>query len=206
MLVILAVAVVGGLYLADNAARHFAEHQVAERITKAVPGSHSIVQISSPFLPQLATSGSVKRLTGEVTGVSADGVSFTAVDVEVDGLTISRSQLFLHRRLVISKITRATVTAHISQAEVDSLVKAPVSLGNGLVTVTENGLSVAARVTLAGNQLSVIGPAGLSTVIPIPNLPVLPCAADLQVVPGQLLVTCTTTTIPAAFDIPTVLK
>jgi hypothetical protein len=201
-LVVLVALLVGALFLGDAAARHFAQNQVAERIDQAVPGSQSTVQISSPFLIDLAFSGSVHRLTSQVSGVTADGVSFTSVDVEVDGVKISRSQLLFHRRLVISKITKAVVTAHISQLEVDTLANAPLTLGNGVVTVTEDGVQATGQVTLVDNKLQVTGPAGLSVLIPIPNLPVLPCAANLQVVPGQLLVTCTTTTIPPAFNIP----
>jgi hypothetical protein len=55
---------------------------------------------------------------------------------------------------------------------------------------------VTARVTVVNNQLR-LEARGLPSVIPIPKLPVLPCAASVTVIPGHLIIACTFHEIPS---------
>jgi hypothetical protein len=195
LVIVVAAAAVG----ADFAARSYAEHQLAKRIEQKVPGSKASVHISSfPFLGRLALQGRVSKLTANVTGVVAGTVRFSRVNLEVDGIRISRNRLFLHHQVVLERISRAIATADVSQDEIDRLTGLPVKLGAGNAQVTVAGVTLQAKASLAGGMLKLTANVGPTLSIPIPTLPVLPCATSVDIQPGQLQIRCVTTVIPPA--------
>ena len=90
-----------------------------------------------------------------------------------------------------------TVTAQMSQADLDRWLGVPVTLGAGTASVTVAGLTVTATVTIHDGVVQ-LDAAGVPVSVPVPTLPVLPCLAQATVVPGHLDLSCTFQQIPAA--------
>jgi hypothetical protein len=187
------------LGLGDVAARLYAQHQLARRIDANVASAHAKVTISSfPFVGRLAISGTVPKIHTRVSGVSSGRFTFDSIDLTVTGVRLDKSALLKNRRVQLQKISGGTVSADMTEAAVrHALGDLPVTLGNGIVQVTIQGVIVTARVSIANNQLS-IETAGAPLSVPIPKLPVLPCAASATVSAGHLHLSCAIHDIPAA--------
>jgi hypothetical protein len=194
--VVLLAIVVAGLSVADIAIRHQVERDTAHRIEQRVPGSHATVVISSfPFLGRLAVSGTVPELRANVTGVSVGDLAFSDISLDVQQLRVQRSAL-LHGQVKVDSIREAVVHATVTQAAVDHALGVSVTLGQG--TVGLDGVQAPATVSVSGNRIHVeVSPLPAFS-IPIPLLAVLPCVSSASIVPGRLLLTCTTTTVPPA--------
>jgi hypothetical protein len=194
VIVLVVAGLVGGYF-----ARHYAEQQLAKRIEQSVPGSKAKVHISSfPFLGRLAFQGRVARLTAEVTGVVAGTVHFSRIDLDVDDINVNRSDLVHHHQVVIESISKGVASAFVSQQEIDRLTKLPVKLSAGRVEVTVAGVDIGVKASLDAGTLHFMAGVGPSISIPVPTLPVLPCATSVAVLPGQLEIRCVTDTVPAA--------
>jgi len=135
-------------------------------------------------------------LTAHVTGVTADGLEFDTVDVQVDDLKIDRSQL-LHGQVVIQSIREAVIDATISAASLDRAVGLSLTLGAGTIGV--GGLvAVPAHLAISGDRITVTLLAGAGFTFTVPKLSLLPCVGQATIVPGFIDLSCTTTTIPPA--------
>ncbi len=184
LVVLIAAAVVGDLY-----ARSRVESMIAQRIEQRVPGSHASVHISSfPFVGRLAVSGSVPEVKAKVTSVTEGRFTFSLVNVDVRGLKLQRSQL-IHGHVDVTGVSRVTVHATMTQQALDQAVGVPVVLGDGTVSVGD----VSADITVTGGRVYV-GSTGFA----VPALALLPCVSGATVSPGQLVLSCVTTTIPPA--------
>lgn len=193
ILVVLAALAVG-LGFADVAVRHRVETTIAQRIEASDPGTTATVRISSwPFVGHLLASGTVPALRAHVVGVRAGPFPVDSVDLSVQDISLSRSDL-LHGRVVLRSIRTATATAALSQQSIDTGTGLPVTLGAG--TVGLGGVQIPARLSIVSGDLRIdISP--LPT-ISIPLLPssLLPCSASAVITTGELTLSCTTTTIP----------
>jgi len=197
-LLILVVVLLGILAALDVATRVAMQHQLEQRIDGYVPNAGASVTIHGfPWLPRLASSGRVKEITARANQVSQGAFVLNDVVVTVTGVRIDRHLLVEHGQLEIVSIGTGTLTADMTQANFDQLVGAPVVLGAGSAQVTVEGVSVTAQVSVVNGQLQ-LNAAGLPVSVPIPTLPVLPCLAQVKVVPGHLVASCTFHTIPAA--------
>jgi len=187
------------LGLGDVAARLYAQHQLVRRIDANVASAHAKVTISSfPFVGRLAVSGTIPKIHTRVSGVSSGRFTFDSIDLTVTGVRLDKSALFKNRRVQLQKISGGTVSADMTEAAVrHALGDLPITLGNGIVQVTIQGVIVTARVSIANNQLTV-ETAGAPLSVPIPKLPVLPCAANATVSTGHLHLSCAIHDIPPA--------
>ena len=185
-LIVLVVLVVVAVAVGDHFAQQTTESQIAKRIEQRVPGSHATVTISSqPFLYHLAAAGTVEVLHAHVTGVKDSGITFTSIDVTVNNLQVNRSDL-LSGSVHLSGISNAIITATLPATEVAAA---------GLASLGSLGSGRTATVQSQGNhaQIKVAG-----TTIDLPYNTLVPCVGSATVKGTNLVVTCTTTTLPPA--------
>lgn len=180
------------------------ERAVADRIDQQVPGANARVGISSfPFIDHLAASGTILELSvhlGQVSagpftynGVHVTAVTFDDVDIHIDGLHIQREQL-PHRKVVIDRIRRATVTATLGQRSLDRSVGLPLTLGEGAVGI--GGLSLPATISIGSRRVTVTVPHQISLSFEPPPLKILPCVGAVVIHTGALRVSCTLDHLP----------
>ena len=196
-----AVIVIILLVAGDVAARVYTEHQLEQRINRSVAGAEAKVKISGfPFVGKLAAQGRADRITAHLVHAGEGAFVLDRVDIAVIGATVDRGQFLQHRRLVIDRIDTGTVVADMSQADFDRLVGVPVTFDDGAAHATIAGVKVTARVSIVNNRL-LVSAIGLPGSIPVPAIPVLPCSADVKIVPGHLIASCTFHQIPPAFQV-----
>lgn len=193
LVVALVVVILG---VADVVVRHTAERDIARHIESAVPGTTAAVHISSwPFVGRIAASGTIRAFHVTVSGVKVGPFAVDSVDLAVQDIKVSRSEL-LRGKVVLQSIRSAAITGVISQQSVDSGSGLPLTLGAGTVGLA--GVQVPARIAVSGGRL-LISVAPLPA-IALPLLPaaLVPCAAAAIISPGQITVSCTTSSIPPA--------
>lgn len=198
ILVVLVVLLAVLLSAIDIGTRIAMQHQLEQQIAVLEPAAGAKVTIHGfPFLVPLIAGGRIDKITAHARQVSQGPFVLDRVDVTVTGVRVNRS-LFLHQRqLEIVAINAGTVTADMTQADFDRLVGYPVVLGNGTAQVTIAGVSVTAPVSIANGRL-VVAAGRLPISVPVPTLPVLPCLANVVVIPGHLVGSCTFHQVPPA--------
>jgi hypothetical protein len=189
-LLIPVLVVVAIVVAADLVAVHITDSAIAKRIEQRVPGSHASVSISStPFLYHLAAAGNIEELHAHVTDVTEGSYTFSSIDVTIDNLKIDRGDL-LSGKVHLDSITRASIIATLTQEE---LFQAGV-----LTSLKDLGVlnpSSQATVHVGTNQVTV-KVAGVSIVIPFNSL--VSCVATAVFQGGNLVLSCTTNTLPPA--------
>jgi LmeA-like phospholipid-binding len=176
----------GALFIADRIAVNRTESAIASRIEKKVPGSHAKVTISSsPFLLNLAMSGTVKQMHAHVTNVTAGRLTLDTVDVTVHNLKVSRSDLF-HGSVKLTGMSEATIQATMSVAQViQASLGAAIGLPSGSSASVEAGPS-SVRISF--------GPFAFT----VPYTSIVPCVGTARVSGAEVVLTCTTHTLPPA--------
>jgi LmeA-like phospholipid-binding len=188
VLVVLAV----GVFVGDHVAIHWTEGRVASRIEHSFPGSHATVTISSSlYVPRLALFGRVQKVQAHVTDVTDGRLHLDTVDVTAHSLKINRTEL-LNNEARVKSLSSATVTVTLTVAEalqasgynaaadvggLASGLKANVQAGVGEVHIEVGPLTF----TFAYNSL-------------------VPCVGSGEVSGEEIILTCTTHTVPAALQ------
>ena len=188
IVVVVAVAVLVG----DHVTIRWTERRVAARIEQRFPGSHATVTISSSlYLARLAVSGTVQELHAHVTDVTDGSWHFDTVDVSAHSLKVNRSAL-LHSQTRLNSLSSATITATLSVTE--ALRAAgygagadPGGLADGMKANVQAG---------AGVVHIEVGPVAFT----LPYNSLVPCVGSGRVSGGEIILTCTTRTIPAALQ------
>ncbi len=187
-MVVIAVVVV----IADRVALHWTESRVSSRIETLYPGSHATVSISSsPYLVRLAVFGTVQEVHAHVTGLTDAGMHLDTVDITAHKLNVNRADL-LRGQMRLHSLGTATITATVSVAE------ALRSHGyKDLAVLGELASGVKATVHTTGNQVQIIfGPVTFG----FTETGLVPCVGSAQVERGEIILSCTTTTVPAALQ------
>jgi LmeA-like phospholipid-binding len=186
--VVVAVVVV----IADRVALHWTESRVSSRIETLYPGSHATVSISSsPYLVRLAAFGTVQEIHAHVTGLTDGGMHLDAVDITAHKLNVNRSDL-VRGRVRLHSLGTATITATVSVAEV--LRSHGYSALAGL-----SGLASGVQATIhtTGNQVQIaFGPVTFG----VTETGLVPCVGSAKIERGEIILSCTTTTVPAALQ------
>jgi hypothetical protein len=197
VIVLVLVLVLGAL---DVASRIGVQHQLEQQVNSYAPGAAAEVRIDSfPFLAKAAASGRIDKITAHAHTVAEGQFVLDRVDVTVTGVRINRSLLLRQRTLEIRSIDTGTVTVDMTQADFSRLIGVPVTLGAGTAQVTVSGVKVTGQVSVVNGRLVLQVP-GLPVSVAIPSLPVLPCLAQVVVVPGHLHGSCTFHTVPPALN------
>lgn len=199
MLVVVLAVLVAAAVVFDLQSKVYIEHQLEQRVDANQPGANAHVAIQGfPWLIALAESGRIDKVTVHEDRVSQGDFVLTNVVVTVTGVRIDRHLLLDKHQLQITSIDSGTVTAQMSQDNLDQFLGVPITLGAGTATVTVVGIRVTAKVSVSNGRLRV--DTGLIPIsVPIPPLPSLPCLAQVTVVPGFLNGSCTFHQIPAAW-------
>lgn len=160
----------------DVAARGIAGDELTSRVHAAVQrtdagaGDTAASIDSFPFVGRLVATGEIARVTVHQDAVTARGITFTSVDVDLHGVRIDRGQLVRHRRVELTGIDRGSVTAVVPLGELlrlaGSAVTGGVRLDHGVLVVGE------VRLDLAG-------------------APLLPCVSRLRFEGAAVALTCT---------------
>lgn len=184
------------LGVADVVVRHTVEADIAKHIEAQVPGTSASVHISSwPFVGRLAASGTVPDLRAQVRGVKIGPFAVDSVDIVVQDIKVSRSDL-ARGKVVLKSIRTAAIEGVISQQSLDSGLGLPVTLGAGTVGLA--GVQVAARVAVSSDRLTIGVPPLPPITLPLLPAALLPCSANAVISVGQITLTCTTSSIPPA--------
>ena len=189
-LVVVVVLAAAGVLVGGVVAANITETTIANRIDTRVPGSHATVDIQSqPYLVKLAASGKVDQLHAHVTNVTEKGVTVRSVDVDVNALQVNRGDLF-SGKIRLMGIRQATVTATVTPTEVAAIAGADAARQlDGMAS----GTSASVHANPDGIDVG-IG----SVALRIPYDPLVTCAGSAVWTGGNLVVSCTTNSLPPA--------
>lgn len=194
------LAVLAGLVVAaDVGARSVAESQIRDRVVIAAgPAGETTARIDSfPFLGQLLTAGDVSRIRVSAADVTVEGLTLARVALDLHGVTLDRDRLFSEQRVVLTALDRGTATAEVTAVQLSERLGLTVTLESGLVRVRIAGQTVTAAASISDNRLR-LSVAGFDVpTLRIPRLPLLPCVADAEILPGRIRMTCSVDQIPA---------
>ena len=198
-LLLLAVVIAVLLVVADFGARSAVESQLTERVELAAePEGSTSARISSfPFLARLLTSGEVSRVRVVTAGVTVEGLTLARVAVDLDDVTVDRDRLLSERKIVLTALERGTVHAEVTQEELSERLGVPVTLEAGRARVRVAGQTLTATASVTNNTLR-LSVSGFSVPsLRIPRLPLVPCVADAEIVPGRVRLSCSVDEVPA---------
>jgi len=197
-LLVLAVLVAVLLVVADFAARQVAEEQVATRVaaTEGVGGPARVEISSFPFLTGLLASGTVSDLSVSVDDVRTERLRFASVTVALEKVRVSREILLSDRRIVLQDIGRGTARVELTQEELSRVLDLPVAVERGRIRVRVAGQQVTAEASVRDNVLRLQVAGAQVPALPIPRLPMVPCLADVELLPGRVLLSCRLDRVP----------
>jgi hypothetical protein len=197
--VVLLVAVLGLLVLADVAARRASESQLERRIREDASGATAAtVRIDSlPFLGRLGVSGQVAAVHATADDVTVSRLRFSRITVDLHEVKIDRDRFFRHRQIDLEDVERGSATAEITQADLRAVLgNVPIVLGDGRIGVTIDGVTASVSVNLEDNVLRLTAGRLSIPTIALPRIPLLPCVTDAVAQPGRLHLSCTLSTVP----------
>lgn len=178
--------------VANRVALHWSESKASTRIEHLYPGSHATVTISSsPYLFRLAVFGTVQEIHAHVTGLTDSGLRLDTVDVTAHKLKVDRTD-FLRGETRLSSLASATITATVSVAEVLRAHGYGALAGLGALAP-----GVKVTVHTEGNQVQIgFGPLAFS----FTETGLVPCVGSAHISKGEIILSCTTTTVPPALQ------
>lgn len=191
--------VVGLLAAADIALRTVAESQLRDRVVAAVgPAGETTARIESfPFVPRLLAAGEVARIRLAATEVTVEGLTMARVALDLHGVALDRDRLLSEQELVLASLDRGTATVEVTQAELSQRLGVDVTLESGRARVEVAGQTVTATASVSDNTLR-LAVSGLSVpALRIPRLPLVPCVADAEILPGRIRLSCSVDQVPA---------
>lgn len=194
------LAVIAGLLVAaDVAARTVAESQLRDRVVIAAgPAGATTARISSfPFLLRLLTAGDVSRIRVSAADVTVEDLTLARVALDLYGVTLDRDRLLSEQKVVLTALDRGTATAEVTADQLSERLGVAVTLEAGRAKVRVAGQTVTATASITDNRLR-LTVAGVDVpTLRIPRLPLLPCVADAEILPGRVRMTCSVDRIPA---------
>ena len=186
----------------DIGARTVAEGQVEARAEAEAPrGAEASASINSfPFLGRLLVVGTIRETRIELRNVSAPGLVYARVVLDLRGVEIDRGRLIRAQEAEILDIASGTVTIEIAQEALSEKLGIPIRVSAGEVRATIAGQDVVVRTSVDNEVLSLshaLIPASLKVAIPKTNY--APCVGALTVLAGRLRFTCAINDVPPAF-------
>ncbi|MGH9186109.1 MAG: LmeA family phospholipid-binding protein [Acidimicrobiales bacterium] len=202
-LAVLVVAVVALLVVGDLVARGYAERNIERAVeARSEQIAHVNASIESfPFAGRLLVTGEVPHLVVTATGLRGTGADLLeSLRLDVHGLEIDRGVLIDDGRVRVTGVDRVRVRAVLD----GDLVAARAS-GAGIdVVVVDDGVEVSglgrterATVEVAGDFVVLTAGDLPPLSIPVPPVAFIPCPVAVEVVDGDLVVTCETDMLPA---------
>lgn len=193
------LALLAGVVVAvDVGARAAAESQIRDRVVVAAgPAGATSAHIESfPFLVRLLTSGDVSRIRVAASEVTVEDLTLARVALDLHGVTIERDRLLSEQKVVLTSLDRGTATAEVSADQLSARLGVPITLEAGRARVRVAGQTVTATASVTDNRLR-LSVAGVDIpTLRIPRLPLLPCVASAEILPGRIRLTCTVDRVP----------
>jgi LmeA-like phospholipid-binding len=212
ILIVIPTVIVLALIVGDQAAKGWAESQLAERAAAYYPpGAGSSASIHSfPFIGRLLISGSVPRVDVNLDDLRIQEVLIKQLSIHVTAVQLNRSDLF-HGKVHLDDVGQGKIVATIDGPSLGRAAGLDLRFAPGEVTVHEKiqGVDVTAKGTVAvkGNTVSVtpksvqgldVPPSRLAVSYRIPGIEILPCQADVKIIENGIVVSCNVTDIPPA--------
>jgi hypothetical protein len=209
---IVLLVILGALFAADVATRSWAEARLAEQAAAYYPpSSASTASIRSfPFLGRLLVLGDVPDVSLRMENLVAGILTIRRLDFDLADVKIDRGEL-LGGRVSILDVGAGRVEALVDRSSLARAIVLDVRFTHGEVEIHKNvrGVDVSARgrVTLEGNRMRIVPtsvqglglPASaLSVTYDIPGVELLPCQAEVRIVPEGVLVACVVDDVPPA--------
>jgi hypothetical protein len=190
------------LGVADISARSFAASKLEDRAQQeAPPGSTVSASIGGfPFIPRLLLSGKVSHVGVHVEDVNATVITFSTVDLDLDGVKLDRDRLISDRKARVVGIERGTVSAVLTQQALSDALHVPITIAGGEVSVTILGKSIPVTPTVNANgRLSLTGTGlGQALSLTIPKTDYVPCIGDVTVLAARIRLSCEIHDVPPA--------
>jgi hypothetical protein len=182
----------------DVAVRSVVESQLQDRVElAATPDGPATARISSfPFLGRLLLSGKVSQLEVVAAGVTVESVTFARVAVDLDDVTLDRDRLLSERKVVLTDLGRGSAEAEVTQEELSDQLGVPVTLEAGRARVRVAGQTVTATASVSDNTLRLSVSGFPVPSLRIPQLPLVPCVADVVILPGRIRLSCSVDQVP----------
>jgi hypothetical protein len=176
--VVTVVVLAGGAFVADRVTESMAEQRVVDAIEQnldGVVGDPTVELGGFPFLTQLL-AGSIDDVTGQVDGVTLEGIK--ATDVTIDAHDVSTSEPYT--------VGSATIAATLPTASIEQIVKDRSQL-DVAVAVDGNALTASGKVlglTLAANLVPRVEDGKL--LVDVENVQIAGLTVDVDNLPSAI--------------------
>jgi hypothetical protein len=195
LLLVMVVLVAVG---ADAAVVGEAERRIEERVAEQVPEAELVTADIQgfPVAARLLATGKINEVEVMLENVALAELSLERVVVLAEGVKLSRADL-LDGRIDIEEVSRATLTARITETALSRTLPAGVTLAltPGQAEATVAGVTTAAEVTAVEGVLQLRG-GGLVLDVLLPTDFLLPCPLDGAVVADAVELSCVIDRVP----------
>ncbi|HEV7887427.1 MAG TPA: LmeA family phospholipid-binding protein [Acidimicrobiales bacterium] len=194
-------AVLAALVGLDSAAKAMAESQIEKKARlEAGADARASADIKSfPFLGKLLLSGNAGDITLSMKDVDGRQVRFSTLSIALADVHLDKAKL-VTGKAEITSIRKGVITVGLRAAELEKVVRYPVRVSSGVVTVTVAGRHLTAKPVAAGGgnvRLEFQGAAAVT--VPFPQTRLLNCpVSKVDVVEDELRASCEVTQIPPA--------
>ena len=178
-LILLVVAVI----VVDNLARIGSQDAVASAVKASTHSQSASARISSfPFIYDAAAEGRIGKVVVTDRGVPIGLIRLDVVSLDASDVRFDRHQLFVDRKVRITRIDRATITlqTHLSTMVNDlanSVGAQVISPGPGMIAITVDGRTVSS--------------------IHLTQIPIVPaCPLQITQTGDEYTFTCTVSPVP----------
>ena len=190
------------LGVADVSARTYASSKFDERAQQeSPPGATVHGSISGfPFVPRLLLASEVSHVNVHIENLSARVITFTTVDLDLNGVKFDRSRLINDRKVRVTSIKKGTVSAEITQQALSDALHVPVTIADGAMSVKVLGVSVPVTPSVSASGTLRLSGSGLTRVLSlaIPTTDYVPCIGDVTILAGRIRLSCEIHDVPPA--------
>jgi hypothetical protein len=128
--------------------------------------------------------------------VTVERLTLARVALDLHDVTFSRDRLLSERKVVLESLAHGTAAAEVTQDQLSERLGVAVTLEAGRARVQIAGRTVTATASVSDNTLR-LSVSGFSVPpLRIPRLPLVPCVADAEILPGRIRLSCSVDQIP----------
>ncbi len=186
----------------DAVATSVAENQVTHAVISRTGATSARVEISSvPLLFDVLVLGTVSDVDISLRDVPVDGLDISSIQVTADRVRIDRGVLFGRRKIRVTSISSADVTATVTADELGKAIGHEVVLGgDNTVKVHVGPLFIPATLAITHGHLLTVEEAGVQLlhVNLALNAIANACALRLTIGHGFATLTCHIPVVPAS--------
>jgi hypothetical protein len=183
---VIAVVLIGGLVIGDQAAKGYAESTIETAVRRKVEGVADVdASISSfPFVGRLLVQGRVSHFGLSLHQLVGHRIPVEELDLDVDGLELDRGSLIDSNHVEITGVDEVRFRARITRANVEAVL--------GPLTDVAFSLTDGASLTVADGRVQL----GAGVSFPLPGSEVIPCDATARVEHDEVVIECSADHLP----------